>query len=80
MAGEQSTGRLVLASAPRTDGVKIFSATMVGQRNELGESVTAWLAAHPGCRPTELIITQSSDSRFHCISIVLFYSELDTAR
>ena len=55
--------------------MKVFSATMAGQRQELGETVTSWLASHPSCQPTDFIITQSSDSRFHCISIVLFYLE-----
>jgi hypothetical protein len=36
-----------LGSSPRKfDGVKVFSATMVAQRDTLGDVVTEWLAAH----------------------------------
>jgi hypothetical protein len=56
------------------DGVKVFSATMQVGRDALGEVVTEWLASRPECRPTEFLVLQSSDSRFHCVSVVVFYT------
>ena len=55
------------------NGVKIFSATMFADRDQLGEKVTAWIADHPNVTLTEIIVTQSSDASFHCIAISVFY-------
>jgi hypothetical protein len=52
--------------------VKVFSATKVRERNELGERVTAWLQEHPGVTNVEAVVRLSSDKSFHCLSIVLF--------
>lgn len=61
------------------NGVKIFAATMVAQRQTLGETVTAWLedarARRPGFQLVDVVIRQSSDRAFHCIAICLFYNE-----
>ena len=57
------------------NGVKVFSATMVADRDQLGEKVTAWIAAHPEKKVTNLVVTQSSDEAFHCIAITVFYWE-----
>ena len=54
-------------------GVKVFSATKAREREELGENVTRWMAAHPGVRVMDKIVTQSSDREFHCLTITLFY-------
>ena len=51
--------------------VKVFSATMVAQRQVLGEKVTEWLAAHPTFELLDLIVTQSSDREFHCVAITV---------
>jgi hypothetical protein len=51
--------------------VKVFSVTKVRDRDAIGDQVTAWLAAHPGVRPVQTIVTLSSDQKFHCLSIVL---------
>lgn len=57
-------------------GVKVFSATMVAQREQLGKQVTAWIASRPkGFAMLDLVITQSSDDAFHCIAITVFYFE-----
>ena len=61
------------------NGVKVFSATMVAQREVLGEVVTAWLAQRPHLEIVEMAVTQSSDAQFHCIAITVFYRE-DLAR
>jgi len=55
------------------DGVKVFSATVVARRERLGEDVTDWLRGHPECVPLEAVVRLSSDARFHCLSIVIFW-------
>jgi hypothetical protein len=69
------SGQLVLRRDVKFNGVKVFSATMVADREQLGEKVTAWMAAHQQCRVTDMVITQSSDEAFHCIAITVFYYE-----
>jgi hypothetical protein len=61
--------------AGQFNGVKVFSATMYADRERLGESVTAWLAARPNVKVTQMVVTQSSDAAFHCIAITVFYWE-----
>jgi hypothetical protein len=46
---------------------------MIEARGRLGETVTEWIAAHPRFEVVDIVTTQSSDSRFHCIAISLFY-------
>ena len=58
-------------------GVKVFTATKAREREMLGEVVTRWLAENPRTRVVDKIVTQSSDSAFHCLSITLFYSTDD---
>lgn len=55
------------------DGVKVFSATKARERESLGEKVTDWIADNPGAEIVDRIVTQSSDSEFHCLTITLFY-------
>jgi hypothetical protein len=57
------------------NGVKIFSATMFADRGQLGEKVTAWIASSSHRTLTDIIVTQSSDAAFHCITISVFYHE-----
>ena len=57
------------------NGVKIFSATMFADRGQLGEKVTAWIASNSKRRLTDIIVTQSSDAAFHCVTIAVFYHE-----
>ncbi len=57
------------------NGVKVFSATMAQERDQLGEKITQWLSAHPGVEIVDKIVTQSSDEAFHCLAITLFYNE-----
>jgi hypothetical protein len=56
-------------------GVKVFSATMAQERDQLGEKITTWLAGHPGVEIVDKIVTQSSDEAFHCLAITLFFNE-----
>jgi hypothetical protein len=57
------------------NGVKVFSATMAQERDQLGEKVSAWLADRPTLKIVDTIVTQSSDEAFHCLAITLFYWE-----
>ena len=77
---ESRSGSLVVRSDLRFNGIKVFSATMVAIRDQLGETVTAWMAAHPDYKVTEFVVTQSSDEAFHCIAITVFYHDVAFAR
>lgn len=63
--------------APAFDIVKVFSATMFQDRQQLGEKVTEWLGAHPELEVADIVIAQSSDSRFHCLSVSVFLRTRD---
>ena len=54
-------------------GVKVFSATKAKERELLGEIITDWIRSHPDYEIIDKIVTQSSDSEFHCLTITLFY-------
>lgn len=60
-------------------GVKVFSATKAKDREELGDHITRWIRANPNVRVTDKIVTQSSDSEFHCITITLFFEHTSDA-
>ena len=70
-----TSGQVTLRRDVKFNGVKVFSATMVADRDQLGEKVTAWMAHNPQLKVTDIIITQSSDEAFHCIAITVFYWE-----
>jgi hypothetical protein len=55
------------------NGVRVFSATMHKDRAMLGEAVTDWLASNRDVRLVDKVVSQSSDSEFHCVTITLFY-------
>ncbi|HXI55216.1 MAG TPA: hypothetical protein VNO55_04115 [Polyangia bacterium] len=63
----------------RYDGLRVFSATTVGRREKLGDDITAWLKAHPDQVPVNTIVLQSSDARFHCLTVVLFWRTRPTS-
>jgi hypothetical protein len=70
------SGQLTLRRDVKFNGVKVFSATMVADREQLGEKVTAWMTNHSATKKvTDIVITQSSDEAFHCIAITVFYYE-----
>jgi hypothetical protein len=56
-------------------GVKVFSATLARDRDDLGERVTEWLAANRSLVIVDVVVTQSSDQAFHCLAITLFYTD-----
>jgi len=57
------------------DGVKVFSATKARERGRLGEDVTLWMRSNSSMQIIDKVITQSSDSQFHCLTITLFYKK-----
>jgi hypothetical protein len=69
------SGQLTLRRDVKFNGVKVFSATMVADRDQLGEKVTSWIANNPDKKVTDVVVTQSSDEAFHCIAITVFYAE-----
>ncbi len=62
------------------NGVKVFSATMAQERENLGERITEWLRARPNVRIVDTIVTQSSDEAFHCLAITVFFWEDQASR
>lgn len=54
------------------EGAKVFSATKFKEREALGDRLTEWLQQNP-VEVVNTVITQSSDSEFHCLTITLFY-------
>jgi len=62
---------LASANADRVNVIKVFSATKARDRESLGEAVTTWLARNPDVRIVKTFVLLSSDSEFHCMSLVL---------
>ena len=63
----------LLVNTGSFNGMKVFSASMMADRGQLGEKLTAWIESHPEVTITEITVTQSSDSSFHCLSFCVFY-------
>lgn len=59
----------------RFNGVKVFSATMAQERENLGDRITEWLRTRPHVQVVDTVVTQSSDEAFHCLAITVFYWE-----
>ena len=70
MASSSSSG----TNALDFTAVKVFSATMAAERDQLGEKITNWLHANQGVEVVDKIVTQSSDEAFHCLAITLFFN------
>lgn len=51
--------------------IKVFAATMARDRDTLGETATAWMRDLPTFQLTEIRTHQSSDSSFHCVTIIV---------
>ncbi len=58
----------------RFTGVKVFSATKARDREILGDHITSWVRGQPGLVVIDTAVRLSSDSAFHCLSIVLFFT------
>jgi hypothetical protein len=66
LSGQKGADRMVM-------GAKVFTATKAKDREELGEVLTRWIRDNPRAKILDKIVTQSSDSEFHCLSITIFY-------
>ena len=62
-------------SSPNTNLIKVFSATKARERDDLGDRITAWIRSNPGIQVLRTVVSQSSDERFHCLSVVLICAE-----
>lgn len=74
------SGQLTVRKDLKFNGVKVFSATMVVDREQLGDKITNWIANNPQAKVTDVVVTQSSDEAFHCIALTVFYWEDLTRR
>lgn len=60
------------------NGVKVFAATMVRQRAEIDALIEHWLEAmrrRPGFEIVDVVVRQSSDDAYHCLTYVFFFNE-----
>ena len=57
------------------DGAKVFTATKFRDRENLGAEITKWRQANRDLDIVDVDVRQSSDSEFHCLSIVIWYLE-----
>lgn len=71
----KSSVKSIRLRAGTFNGVKVFSATMAADRDMLGERITEWIAGHPTYKLVEIVVSQSSDDRFHCLALSVFYAE-----
>lgn len=55
--------------------VKTFSATKSEDRQNLGDKINDWLG-RSNINVLDKVVCQSSDSQYHCLSVVFFYEEL----
>ena len=62
-----------MSVASYVSGVKVFSATKARERARLGDDITSWMRENKSAEIIDKIVTQSSDSEFHCLTITLFY-------
>ena len=56
-------------------GLKIFSTTLMRDREAMGERISQWLKENPDLEIVERVVRQSSDKEFHCLTIALFWRE-----
>jgi hypothetical protein len=54
------------------ESAKVFSATKFKDREALGDRLTEWLQTNH-VEIVNTVVSQSSDSEFHCLTITLFY-------
>ena len=57
------------------NAVRVFSATMMKDRAMLGDNITNWITDNPQASVVEIVVTQSSDEAFHCLTFTVFYNE-----
>ncbi len=54
-------------------GIKVFSSSRPNRADLVGDRLTEWLSAQPSWAKYKFVVTQSSDSRFHCFSITVIW-------
>jgi hypothetical protein len=54
-------------------GATVFSATMARDRDSIGDKITSWLRQHTEVEVVDTVVSLSSDAKFHCLSITLFW-------
>ena len=59
----------------RFNALRVFSATRPTERMNLGDYVSEWITAHPELEVVDVVVAQSSDTRAHCLSIIVFYND-----
>ena len=57
------------------DGLKVFTTTLARDRKAMGEAIGRWITEHPELEVVDREVRLSSDSEFHCLSIVVFYRD-----
>ena len=72
---QPNIGRVNFNSHLTFNGVRVFSATMMNDRDHLGEKVTAWIEHNPSFKITDVVVTQPSTEAFPCTAITVFYFE-----
>jgi len=55
--------------------VKVFAATKQRDREELGDRVAAWVNANSQLEVLQVVVSLSSDRKFHCLSMVLLCAD-----
>lgn len=75
MHTSSGVGRASFGSDRSFNGVRVFSATMVADREQLGEKITEWIQQNRNVEVRDVVVTQSSDEAFHCLAITVFYWE-----
>ena len=73
-----SRSRVYNRGMNRIDGVEVFSATVVRAREELGQRVTRWREDNRDCEIVDVDVRQSSDSSYHCLTIVIWWARNDS--
>ncbi|HEY0191942.1 MAG TPA: hypothetical protein VGC42_12570 [Kofleriaceae bacterium] len=79
-ASDAPSNSITLHTDKQFNGVKVFSATMFADRERLGETVTEWMTRRSDLTITQMVVTQSSDAAFHCVTITVFYWEPPSKR
>ena len=72
-SGASSNG--AVGGIAKFNGVKVFTATKSRERAALGDRVSDWIRQNRTVTVIDSVVTQSSDSEYHCLSISVFYRD-----
>lgn len=59
---------------PKYDGLQVFSATRLRDRNQLGTRIADWMRKNPDKVMVGQRVVQSSDRSYHCLTVLLFWA------